>query len=258
MVLMVYNDQICKEILMPNLFNTDYHVRLSARDYGLRSDVELQLERGGQDWTLVSTAQYWINEGGEKVESHVIARDDLINIDTLSGEHLVIIAADDEINFHAMEKYDLSGMHEVTIGRTPDNMIVYTFMSLISASHAVLRREGGGWALTDCSRNGIYCHNNRIRGKHMMRPGEQVELFGLHLMILGQTLLVGANCGELQVSEHLPLLEIEPYVPDPVAAKAENTVSYFNRAPRNMPVLYTEAVEIVFRMIDYSIRRKRA
>ena len=244
MVLMVYNDQICKEILMPNLFNTDYHVRLSARDYGLRSDVELQLERGGQDWTLVSTAQYWISEGGEKVESHVIARDDLINIDTLSGEHLVIIAADDEINFHAMEKYDLSGMREVTIGRTPDNMIVYTFMSLISASHAVLRREGGGWALTDCSRNGIYCHNNRIRGKHLMRPGEQVELFGLHLMILGQTLLVGANCGELQVSEHLPLLEIEPYVPDPVAAKAENSVSYFNRAPRNMPVLYTEAVEI--------------
>ena len=48
MVLMVYNDQICKEILMPNLFNTDYHVRLSARDYGLRSDVELQLERGGK------------------------------------------------------------------------------------------------------------------------------------------------------------------------------------------------------------------
>ena len=46
MVLMVYNDQICKEILMPNLFNTDYQVRLSARDYGLRADIVLKLESG--------------------------------------------------------------------------------------------------------------------------------------------------------------------------------------------------------------------
>ena len=108
MVLMVYNDQICKEILMPNLFNTDYQVRLSARDYGLRADIVLKLERGGRDWTLVSTADYWINDKGEKVVSHSIIKDDLINIDTLSGEHLVIIASDDEINFHVMEKYDLS------------------------------------------------------------------------------------------------------------------------------------------------------
>ena len=30
MVLIIYNDQICKEILMPNMYNTDYQIRLDA------------------------------------------------------------------------------------------------------------------------------------------------------------------------------------------------------------------------------------
>ena len=34
MVLIIYNDQICKEILMPNMYNTDYQIRLDASDYG--------------------------------------------------------------------------------------------------------------------------------------------------------------------------------------------------------------------------------
>ena len=71
MVLMIYNEQICKEILMPNLFNTDYQIRLSAGDYRLREDIDLQLERGGREWTLVSTQNYWITEGGEKKASFI-------------------------------------------------------------------------------------------------------------------------------------------------------------------------------------------
>ena len=29
MVLMIYNDQICKELLLPNLYNADYQIRLT-------------------------------------------------------------------------------------------------------------------------------------------------------------------------------------------------------------------------------------
>ena len=49
MVLMIYNEQICKEILMPHLFNTDYQIRLSAKDYRLSTDIILYLERGGKE-----------------------------------------------------------------------------------------------------------------------------------------------------------------------------------------------------------------
>ena len=244
MILMVYNDQICKEILMPNVFNADYQIRLSAKDYRLSADIVLKLERGGKDWTLVSTKDYWIIENGERVQRHTIRKDDLVNIDTVSNENLIILAADDEICFQVMEKYDLSGLREVTIGRSSGNMIIYSFMSLISSSHAVLRREGAGWIITDCSKNGIYCRNKRIRGRHVMRQGEPVEMFGLHVMILGQILMVGANCGTLEVTDEVPLLSIEPYEADSMAVASEPEISYFNRAPRNLPVLNTEEVEI--------------
>ena len=139
----------------PHLFNTDYQIRLSAKDYRLSTDIILYLERGGKEWTLVSSKDYWIKEGTERTARHTIKKDDLFTIDTVRGDHLVIIAAGDELCLHAMEKYDLSGLNEVTIGRSTGNMITYSFMSLISSSHAVLRREGRGWIITDCSRNGI-------------------------------------------------------------------------------------------------------
>lgn len=141
MVLMIYNDQICKELLMPNLYNADYQIRLSATDYMLRADIVLQFERGGREWSLVSTSDYWIDVNERREEKHVIHNDDLINIKTNKGEKLIIIAAGDEIRLQTMEKYDLSGLREITIGRSPGNTIVYSFMSLISSSNAVLRRR---------------------------------------------------------------------------------------------------------------------
>ena len=55
MVLIIYNDQICKEILMPNMYNTDYQIRLDASDYGLKKDIVLKLERGESEWKIVGT-----------------------------------------------------------------------------------------------------------------------------------------------------------------------------------------------------------
>ena len=244
MVLMIYNDQICKEILMPNLYNTDYQIRLSATDYKLRSDIVLKLERGGGEWSLVSTKEYWITDKGERVNKHKIVKDDLISIDTANRDHLIIITSGDEICLRMMEKYDLRGVREVTIGRASANTVTYSFMTLISSSHAVLRKEGGSWILNDTSRNGIYYKNNRIHGKHVMRRGEPVEMFGLHIMVIGQILMVGANCGTLEVSDKLSRLAIEPYEPGMAVENEQKETTYFNRSPRNLPVLNTEEVEI--------------
>ena len=132
MVLIIYNDQICKEILMPNMFNADYQIRLGASDYGLKEDIVLKLERGESEWKIVSTSEYWITMREGTTNSHTIAKDDLIRIDTRSGDHLIILAADVPISLQTMEKYDLRGVNQVTIGRSDDNMVVYSFQSLIS------------------------------------------------------------------------------------------------------------------------------
>lgn len=244
MVLIIYNDQICKEILMPNMYNTDYQIRLDASDYGLKKDVVLKLERGESEWKIVGTSEYWITMREGAANAHTIAKDDLIRIDTRSGDHLIILAADVPIALKTMEKYDLQGVDRVTIGRSQDNTIVYSFQALISGVHAVLQRRGSEWILIDKSRNGIYCRNLRVKDSHVLQFGETVEFFGMHLMINGQVLMVGASCGSFQVSETLPKLAIEPYTPQPRESISEKKSANFNRAPRKLPVLYKERVEI--------------
>lgn len=244
MVLIIYNDQICKEILMPNMYNTDYQIRLDASDYGLKKDIVLKLERGENEWKIVGTSEYWITMREGAANSKAIAKDDLIRIDTRSGDHLIILAADVPIALQSMEKYDLQGIDKVTIGRSDDNTIVYSFQALISGVHAVLQRRGSEWVLLDNSRNGIYCRNLRVKGSHVLQFGETVEFFGLHLMVNGQVLMVGANCGTLRVSEKLPELAIDPYTPQPHESISEKKNAYFNRAPRKLPVLYREKIQI--------------
>ena len=244
MVLIIYNDQICKEILMPNMYNTDYQIRLDASDYGLKKDIVLKLERGESEWKIVGTNEYWITMRDGVADSRSIAKDDLIRIDTRSGDHLIILAADVPITFQTMEKYDLRGIDKVTIGRSDDNTIVYSFQALISGVHAELQRRGNEWVLLDKSRNGIYCRNLRVKNSHIMQFGETVEFFGLHLMVNGQVLMVGANCGTLKVSEKLPGLAIDPYTPQSYESISEKKNAYFNRAPRKLPVLYREKIQI--------------
>ena len=244
MVLIIYNDQICKEILMPNMYNADYQIRLGASDYGLREEIVLKLERRESEWKIVSTSEYRITMREGTTSSHTIRKDDLIRIDTRSGDHLIILASDVPISLQTMEKYDLRGVDKVTIGRSPDNTIVYSFQSLISGIHAVLQRRGNEWILLDNSRNGIYCRNLRIKDSHVLQFGEPVEFFGLHFMVNDQVLMIGANCGTFQVSDKLPELAIDPYIPQPHEGSVEKKNVYFNRAPRKLPVLYREEVEI--------------
>ena len=56
--------------------------------------------------------------------------------------------------------------------------------------------------------------------------------------------MIGANCGTFRINGNLPKLAIEPYVPQPYEGLSEKKNAYFNRAPRKLPVLYKEEVEI--------------
>ena len=44
MILIIYNKQICREVLLPNLFEADYRLPLSRNEYHLRRDLDLHLE----------------------------------------------------------------------------------------------------------------------------------------------------------------------------------------------------------------------
>lgn len=115
-------------------------------------------------------------------------------------------------------------------------------MELISKHHAVIYKEMDGWYIEDISVNGVFSGYSRISGRKKLNFGEQIHIFGLHLVYLGDMLAVGASYGDLCIHEET----VRFILPLPGSSR-ELTVKekhYFNRSPRNMPVINTGEIEI--------------
>ena len=248
MILLIYNKKICREELLPNIYDTDYRVRLHRSIYNLQEDITLQLERAAAGWTLRGSRDYQVLADKIPVGKMLLKGEQILQIMTRHQEKLTIMTSDVPITFRVMEKYDISRQGDITIGATSDNTICYNFMGLTSASHALLRRQHDGWYIVDNSRNGVFIGNQRVYGSRRLSYGEQIDIFGLHMIFMDPLMLVGNNCGELYIDENrlAPLRIDPPAVHDNTeqgngAAKSEN---WFNRSPRDLPSLYREPIEI--------------
>ena len=247
MILLIYNEKICKEILLPNIYDTDWTVELSSREYDLRTDLILRLENMGGIWHLRDNRSYEIVRMGETDEAGAFIEGAVSEIRTGAGEIIYVVASVSRTGFHVMQKYDLSRAgSSITIGAKEDNTIRYTFRGLISGHHLTISRSGNAWVATDTSRNGVFVHNRRVRGTFRLDFGAHISIFGLHCIFLGTFLLIGCNCGEVSVDEtQLALIQLSGERFDTERSyRREHPTQYFNRAPRNRAALYREKVDI--------------
>src|SRR5262249_26914032 len=68
------------------------------------------------------------------------------------------------------------GRDEYTIGRGEENTVRLTERN-ISRKHAVLRRNGSGWVVTDpASYNGSYVNGVRLVGEHLITQGDILQV----------------------------------------------------------------------------------
>lgn len=245
MILMVYNKGVCKEFLLPNIHDADYTLVLHRNLYGFLQDIHLKLENSSLGWELVSDREYRIRLNHEDLDRCLLHHEDIVGVKTENGERLQIIVVDSPIIFRVMEKYDISMMKEVSIGKNSGNLVQYRFMELVSGFHANLIHHSDGWYLEDMSRNGVFCDDRRIQGRRKLNFGDHVDIFGLHLLFLGEMIVVGTHYGELNIKEDI----LRPVKMDRIQPKAEDRKKkkeslYFNRSPRNLATLYKEDVEI--------------
>ena len=235
MILLFYNDEVLQEMMLPNVYDCDYPVRLPAAEFKIRRDVLLRLEKKGPDWVIQSSDDLRIIADSQEVKNHLLRDGDIVTILTKQKEKMFLLTSEAESAFRQMEKYNLQGLSDITIGSSSDNMITYTFLSLVSSRHLRLARKGRDWYVSDLSTNGSFCNHRRIRGEQRLKIGDTLELFGLHLILMGSILLIGSNCGAFCVqSNELQPLAVEP-VPDrdmlPEPNNRENV--YFNRTKSN-------------------------
>ena len=246
MILIVYNKEMCGEVLLPNLHNSDYKTVINANKYGLRKDLVISLEITEEKWKIRQTDNYTVQLPAGVQFPYVLVAGEILEIRTVWGEMLQIIVADALTGFLSLEKFNLEEMNQISIGKSDGNLIQYDFRNLISSYHAELIRHTDGWYLEDRSSNGVFGENGRIQGKCRLIFGDHLNIFGLHLIYLGEILAIGSYYGNLHVNKEILKAWKEPEQ-DIVGQQIVQSVEepgYFNRSPRNLPSLYTESIEI--------------
>ena len=245
MILMIYNEKMCREILLPNQFDTDYMLELFRETYQLHADLSLHFENVQNAWFLQAEKNYQIKAGKDMVDRWKLKDRTLLEINSTAGDRVFLVACDEPIACRVMEKYDLSGMREVSIGAKDGNVIRYQFFGLVSGQHGRLVQRGSEWVFEDTSTNGAFLRGQRIRNSIALHHGDRIDVFGMHMVFLYPYLLVGANCGELTVDETvLPEIAMPGKGSPDVHVRKSHEESFFNRSPRNIPVIQKETIEI--------------
>lgn len=240
MLLIVYNQKICEEVSLPNVYHADYDAVFDRGRYELTESLSLHFENRVEGWFLCAKNGYEVQYGHQREAQHLLKDGDIISI--LAGRDVLYLMVCDEAKcFSVMKKYDLSSCSRIPFGRDETNAVCYDFHGLISSVHGVLQCAGEDWYLTDCSTNGIFLNHKRIRSSRKLEYGDSIHVFGLHMVFMGNILLLHADCGSLRV-HGLPEVRIGE------VSRTENgkvrNVRYFNRSPRYFPELFQDDIVI--------------
>ena len=140
---------------MPSMNNSDYTLSLDKNLFQLDEDVVLKLEVMEGKWSFLSDRSYRIKKAGVLFENQPLQADDLLSIVVRDKVSLSLLVCDREQVFTAYQKYDISAGKEITIGKSADNMIQYTFREFVSKKHASIICKDRKWSLIDTSTNGV-------------------------------------------------------------------------------------------------------
>ena len=234
MLLIAYNQKICEEISLPDTVHSEY---VAAFDH---NRLSLCFENRTDGWYISTRHDYQVVFKRENVRSHKLVQGDILIV--RSGDmELFLIVSEGKRKFVSMRKYNLAGMRRISFGREADNAIAYDFAGLLSAHHGELRYVNGAWYVVDGSANGIFVNHMRMSRERRLSFGDHIHVFGLHLVFMGNVLLVHNSCGTLSVHgmEEVQMSDVADDEQEHVHEE-----QFFNRSPRVFPQLYQETVEI--------------
>lgn len=240
MILMISRTDILQEYLLPKSDGLDYAILLEKDRYGFKRDIELSLEITAGQWFVKTTGSYHVNMRGNE-KRIPIKNGDVLSFHTCDGEKFSSVVIDTEIRFQVMSKYVIAGKNSITIGSDAQNDISYTFMNFISKNHASIERRGNSAFLSDTSVNGSFVNDVRIKRSRELYFGDEINIFGMKIVYLGDVIAVGTHYGSVCVRN---LKEYTAAKTSRNIADAKSAVSYYRRSPRIIPTIYSETIKI--------------
>lgn len=245
-VLSVYSQSAYKEFVLPAIHNAETVLVIDRRVFHLKDSIELRLEEMDGKWTFLQSPHYEIKENSETDSGGRLKDQATYSLWSELGDFLPVIVQMKETSFTNYLKYDISDIEELTVGSKEGTSICYSYRyagsQYISKKHLILHRTPEGMILEDTSMNGVFVNDIRVKGKQSLFFGDQIHLWGLDMVFLGDVLAVrkGKN---LTVGERIPKWQQEQCETVNDQGKKSGRKLY-HRAPRNLQTIEHGVVEI--------------
>ena len=245
-ILMIYTEQVYREVFLPELDNSDYHLYIRAAEYMLDDDVVLPMEVVDGCWRFKSLPGCRIESAGVDYTEKNLFSGQILHITTTFGTPLAVMVWEKPGQITAYPKYAVIGAERIRIGRSPGNDILCGSQSIVSGEHAELVFRGGRNYIRDCSSNGTYLNNRRVNGTQELRFGDVINIFGLTIIYMEEIMAINSLVEDAEVSSRY-LFQINeadqnpPALPGIAPSEAETMIHI---APRTIPSIYEEPEKI--------------
>lgn len=251
-VLSIYNDWAFYEVVLPVITNIEYSFLLDAGMFRLPKNELMELECVEGNWYFKETSK----EGTlvTPIDSQFKA-DKLLPeygrycLSTSMGDTLTILVEEKDKPLSVYHKYVLIPGKTIAIGLDEDNTICYRYprekevKSFVSHHHCNITYDGTAAFVEDTSSNGTYINNIRVNGVQELCFGDNIRIFGLSLIYLGNLLAVNTPEGYQCSLAEVTISELESLV-DKGEKDGNSSKEIFYRAPRSVPRINVETITI--------------
>lgn len=253
LVFAIYTEKIYKEIHLPAIDNLNYSLMLCRKDYGLKKDVNLQLEVVDNIWKFRRSVDYQIFCEGRSYEGDPIANGKILQIQSKAGDTFVIFIwqKDEELKvykkYYAVSDQIMIGKAsdcDVMIGESGNGNTAYALLDVISHHHMVISYCGEKVYVEDKSTNGSYLDSKKLEKvkEYQAGFGSLINIYGVSIVCLGRYLAISGLNMDLTVDESKLREVTDPQLDEKTYIFNRNNESdvTVHISPRNLPKLYDD------------------
>ena len=250
-VLSIYNDWAFYEVVLPSAANTEYSFLLDAELFHLHKNELVKLECIQNRWYFNHTSggSSIAPIGSQESEDHALPSYGRYRMSASSGERLTILVEEKDNPLSVYKKYVLVPNQTISVGVDVENNVRYRYpiekntTSFVSRHHCSISYDGTNGFLDDTSSNGTYVNNVRVNKRIQLNFGDNIRVFGLSIVYLGNLLAINNPSGsesDLSEATFSELVQLEAK-----GNKAGKSSKFaFYRAPRSIPKVNTETISI--------------
>ena len=243
MIIMMFRTNAYKEMILPNLDNTDYRIFVDKKLFDVYHSFYLKLEIINRKWRINADEKaYSLIHHKQTCDFVELSGGEIITVRTVDDDVIKCITFDNEMTLEPYIKLDIIRCPRLTVGKAEGNSIRYGFMNLVSMNHCSIERVSDKHFLYNTSKNGVFVNNRRISANCELHFGDIIEIFGLRIVYFRELIAVSSRTGEFTVSDELKPYRV--YISAEQRVIPKHSERYFNRAPRIFPSVCTEQIVI--------------